>query len=75
MSKDKIAKKEPSKALLDPLKHDRKMCKSKHTNDNVSNAVFVSILKQNSEPFVMVWIFENKIRKTKLRTEKLTILV
>ena len=60
---NKIAKKDPSKELFDFLRHKKKDVVTWTHGWQLNNAVFVSVLKQNSEHFVMVWIFANKIRK------------
>ena len=60
---NKIAKKDPSMELFDSLRHKKKDVLTQTHGCQLNNAVFVLVLKQSSEHFVMVWIFANKIRK------------
>ena len=73
--KNKIAKKDPSMELFDLLRHEKKDVLTETHGWQLNNAVFVLVLKQSSEHFVMVWIFANKIRKQNWKWKKLTILV
>ena len=60
---NKIAEKDPSMQLFDLLRHEKKDVLTETHGWQLNSTVLVSVLQQNSEHFVMAWIFANKIWK------------